>query len=178
MFIKKLVATAFMAIAATGIATATGHGEAGLADVSFSGTDGAVGYTTTLAADHSSALVNLTSGKFAITPDAVTVLADDGSVVGAIPTTFGQFAVAPVVNAAGTQLSLTPIGGPTTEAVNSQDLPGVQQAWGPFSIVVGAAIGCAIGFAIGIWFFLVGAIPGCVIGAAVGATLGFFSPWP
>ncbi|MEV0030350.1 hypothetical protein [Nocardia sp. NPDC050793] len=172
------MATAFIAIAATGIASATGHGEAGLADVSFSGTDGSVGYTASLAADHSSALVNLASGTFAITPEAVTVLAADGTVVGSIPTTFGQFAVAPALNAAGTQLSLTPIGGPTTEAVLSQDLPGVQQAWGPISIVVGATIGCAIGFAIGIWFFLVGAIPGCLIGAAVGATLGFFSPFP
>ncbi|WP_245673707.1 hypothetical protein [Nocardia lijiangensis] len=172
------MATAFMAIAATGIATATGHGESGLADVSFSGTDGAVGYTATLAADHSSALVNLASGKFAITPDAVTVLANDGTVVGAIPTTFGQFAVAPALNATGTQLSLTPIGGPTNEAVLSQDLPGVHQALGPISVAVGGAIGCLVGVAIGIWFFLVGAIPGCIIGAAFGAALGFFSPFP
>ncbi len=178
MFIKKLVATTFMAIAATGVATATGHGEAGLADVSFSGTDGAVGYTAILAADHSSAVVSLASGTFAITPDAVTVLADDGTVVGAIPTTFGQFAVAPALNAAGTQLSLTPIGGPTTDALLSRDLPGVQQAVGPISIIVGATIGCLVGAAIGIWFFVVGAIPGCAIGAVAGAALGFFSPFP
>ncbi len=46
MFIKKFVATAIFAIAATGITMATAHGEAELADISISGMDGSVGYTT------------------------------------------------------------------------------------------------------------------------------------
>jgi hypothetical protein len=183
MFVKKLIATAFMAIAATCIATATGHGEAMLADLSVTGSDGPVAYTTTLAADHSSALVSLASGRFAITPDGVTVFADNGAVVGTIPTTLrmetGQsFAVAPWLDSTGTQLTLTPVGGPTNEAVASQTMPGVQQAWGPISIFVGASIGCAIGILVGIWFFLVGAVIGCAIGAAIGAWIGFFTPFP
>ncbi|WP_063813414.1 hypothetical protein [Nocardia anaemiae] len=182
MFVKKLIATAFMAVAATSIATATAHGEGMLADVSVTGADGPVAYTTSLAADHTSALVSLASGRFVLAPDAITVLADNGAVVGTIPTTLrteaGQsLAVTPSLDSTSTQLTLTPVGGPTTEAVNSQ-LPGVHQAWGPISIVVGASIGCAIGVLIGIWFFLVGAIVGCAIGAAIGATIGFFSPFP
>ncbi|WP_433193883.1 hypothetical protein ACQP1G_34570 [Nocardia sp. CA-107356] len=183
MVIRKLIATAFMAVAATSIATATAHGEAGLADVSFSGVDGPVAYTTSLAADHTSALVSLASGSFAVTPDGVSVLANDGAVVGTIPTTLrteaGQaLAVSPALDSTSTQLTLTPVGGPTTEAVTSQTMPGVQQALGPISIAVGAAIGCAVGAAIGIWFFWVGAIIGCVIGSAVGAAIGFFTPFP
>ncbi|WP_433758972.1 hypothetical protein [Nocardia sp. CA-135398] len=183
MFVKKLIATAFMAVAATSIATATAHGEGMLADVSLTGTDGPVAYTTSLAADHTSALVSLASGRFVVTPDAITVLADNGAVVGSIPTTLrteaGQsLAVTPSLDSTSTQLTLRPVGGPTTEAVNYQNMPGVQPAWGPISIVVGASIGCAIGVLIGIWFFLVGAIVGCAIGAAIGATIGFFSPFP
>ncbi|MEV2219264.1 hypothetical protein AB0E01_05245 [Nocardia vinacea] len=183
MFVKKLIATAFMAVAATGIATATAHGEGMLTDVSLNAADGPIAYTTTLAADHTSALVSLASGRFVVTPDAVTVLADNGAVVGSIPTTLrteaGQsLAVTPSLDRTSTQLTLTPVGGPTTEAVNSQNMPGVHQAWGPISIAVGATIGCLVGVAIGIWFFLVGAIFGCAIGAAIGAAIGFFSPFP
>jgi len=183
MFIRKLIATAFMAVAATSIATATAHGEAALADVSLGGVDGPVAFTTTLVADHTSALVSLASGSFAITPDGVTVLANDGAVVGTIPTTLrtetGQpLAVIPALDSTSTQLTLTPVGGPTNEAVTSQNVPGLHQAWGPISIAVGATIGCLVGIAIGIWFFLVGAIFGCAIGAAVGGILGFFTPFP
>ncbi|WP_433725769.1 hypothetical protein ACQP0C_31275 [Nocardia sp. CA-129566] len=183
MFIKKLLATAFMAVAATSIATATAHGEAALADVSFTASDGPIAYTTSLAADHTSALVTLASGRFVLAPDAVNVLADDGAIVGTIPTTLrtdaGQaLAVTPGLDSTSTQLTLTPVGGPSDEVITSQNMPGVHQAWGPISIAVGATIGCLVGVAIGIWFFLVGAIPGCAIGAAVGAAIGFFSPFP
>ncbi|WP_254189598.1 hypothetical protein [Nocardia noduli] len=179
MFIKKLVTTAFMAIAATGIATATAQGEAGLADVSFDATDGPIAYTASLAADHSSALVSLASGTFVVTPDAVEVRADDGAVVGSIPTTLrtdaGQsFEVTPVVDASATQLSLTPVGGPL-----SRDIPGTHEVGGPITVLAGAGIGCLIGIALGIWFFVVGAIAGCAIGAVIGAGVGFlFVPGP
>ncbi|MFD0362684.1 hypothetical protein ACFQZZ_14665 [Nocardia sp. GCM10030253] len=183
MFIKKLIATAFMAIAATSIATATAHGEATLANVDVTGVDGPVAYTASLAGDHSSALVTLASGSFVVTPDSVTVLANDGAVVGAIPTTLrteaGQnLAVTPRLDSSGTQLTLTPVGGPTQEAVAYQDMPGVQQAVGPMSIVFGAALGCALGVLIGFWFFVVGAIIGCAVGSTIGAIFGFFTPTP
>ncbi|MEV6430055.1 hypothetical protein [Nocardia sp. NPDC051463] len=180
MFIKKLIATAFMAIAATSIATATAHGEATLANVDVTGVDGPVAYTASFAGDHSSALVTLTAGSFVVTPESVTVLANDGAVVGAIPTTLrteaGQnLAVTPRLDSTGTQLTLTPVGGPTPEAVAYQ-VPGVQQAMGPMSVMMGAAMGCALGVLIGIWFFLVGAIIGCAVGWFIGAMFGFMAP--
>ncbi|MEV6555816.1 hypothetical protein AB0M22_08880 [Nocardia sp. NPDC051756] len=179
MFIKKLVATAVFAIAATGITMATAHGEAELADISVSATDGPVGYTTTLAADHSQALVTLASGKFVLTPDAVQVVTDDGTVVGAIPTTLrvetGQtLAVTPALTS-DTALTLTPVGGPTAAATSSQDLPFVHTVGGGGAILAGAFVGCLVGILIGIWFFLVGAIFGCAIGAAIGGFIGAVS---
>lgn len=52
MFFKKLTATAFMAIAAASIATATAHGEATLGNVDVTGVDGPVAYTASLVGDH------------------------------------------------------------------------------------------------------------------------------
>lgn len=178
MFIKRLVATAVFAIAATGITMATAQGQGGLA---VSGVDGSVGYTTTLAADHSNALVTLASGKFVLTPDAVQVVADNGVVVGAIPTTLrvetgGTFGVTPTLNS-DTQLTLTPVGGPTpaATAITSQDLPFMHATGGAGAIFAGAVVGCVVGILIGIWFFLVGAIIGCAIGAAIGGWIGAVS---
>ncbi|MEV6769880.1 hypothetical protein AB0N05_14765 [Nocardia sp. NPDC051030] len=177
MFIKKLVATAIFAIAATGIAMGTGHGEAGLADVNVSATAGPVGYTTTLAADHSYALVTLDSGRFALTSDGVQILADDGVVVGTVPTTLrvdtGQtLEVTPAVNT-DTSLTLTPVGGPTQAATSVQGNPLIHVVDSDGgAIIAGAVVGCLIGIVIGIWFFLVGAIVGCAIGAAIGAFVG------
>lgn len=172
MFIRKLVAAAFIAVAATGIAAATGHGQGTLAG--FSGQDGPVAYTTSFAADHSSMEVTLASGKFVPAPDAVAVVAEDGTFIGAIPLRIDAHAVAPRIDASGTVLTLTPVGGPSPAAVMSQDLPGVHEAGGPITIGVAAGIGCVIGAAIGIWFFIVGAFVGCAVGAAIGATVGFF----
>ncbi|WP_069159648.1 hypothetical protein [Nocardia altamirensis] len=179
MFIRKLVATAVFAIAATGITMATAHGEAQLADISVSGIDGSVGYTTTLAADHSNALITLASGKFVLTEDAVQVVADDGAVVGAIPTTLRVDAgraltVSPTLNS-DTSLTLTPTSGPTAAAVSSQNLPFMHTVGGGGAILAGAVVGCVVGILIGIWFFLVGAIFGCAIGAAIGGFIGAVS---
>ncbi|KIA63757.1 hypothetical protein [Nocardia vulneris] len=179
MFIKKLVATAVFAIAATGITMATAHGEAELADISVSAVDGPIGYTTTLAADHSSATVTLASGRFVLTPDAVQVVADDGAVVGAIPTTLRvdagrTLSVTPAL-ASDTALTLTPVGGPAPVAASSQDLPFMHTVGGGGAILAGAVVGCVVGILIGIWFFLVGAIIGCAIGAAIGGFIGAVS---
>lgn len=178
MFVKKLVATALFAIAATGITMATAHGEGSLADVDIGATAGTVGYTTTLAADHTYAVVNLDSGRFALTSDGVQMIADDGVVVGVIPTTLrvdtGQsLAVAPTLNSE-TQLTLTPVGGPTPAAAvtSAQDLPFIHTVGDGGSILAGAVVGCLVGIVIGIWFFLVGAIVGCAIGAAIGGFIG------
>ncbi|UGT45202.1 hypothetical protein LTV02_18215 [Nocardia yamanashiensis] len=179
MFVKRLVATAVFAIAATGITMATAHGEGSLADVDIGATAGTVGYTTTLAADHTYAVVNLDSGRFALTSDGVQMIADDGAVVGVIPTTLrvetGQsLAVAPTLNSE-TQLTLTPVGGPTpaAAATSTQDLPFIHSVdANGGAILAGAVVGCLVGIVIGIWFFLVGAIVGCAIGAAIGGFIG------
>ncbi|MEV4124343.1 hypothetical protein [Nocardia sp. NPDC049707] len=166
MKIKKLLATAILAIAATGTTTVMANGQAGVAsDVTIGANAGSVAYTTTLAADHASALVRLAAGRFTLGPDAVTVTADDGTVVGAIPTTLqaqtGQtFTLTPALDDTSTELMLTPA---------SASVPGRHQAQGSFAVVeVGEMIGCVIGILIGIWFFLVGAIIGCAIGAIIG----------
>ncbi|MBL1074696.1 hypothetical protein JK358_09830 [Nocardia sp. 2] len=176
MFIRKLVATAVFAIAATGITMATAHGEAGL---TVSGVDGSVGYSTTLAADHSNAVVALASGRFVLTPDVVQVVAADGAVIGAIPLTLrtetgAAFQVTPTL-ASDTELVLTPVGGPAPAATSAQGLPFVHVTGGGDAILAGAAIGCLVGIVIGIWFFLVGAIVGCAIGAAIGGFIGAVS---
>ncbi|WP_228000621.1 hypothetical protein [Nocardia australiensis] len=177
MIIRKLVATAIMAIAASGIAAVTAHGEAGLAGPSVNGVDGPIAYTAALAPDHSSATVTLASGKFSLTPDAVTVLADDGAVVGAIPTTMrmqtGQaLEVTPVLNTESDELTLTPVGGPAPGVVNSPESIALQAIGDAGTTVAGVLIGCAIGVLIGVWFILVGAIVGCVIGGIIGGVAG------
>ncbi|WP_280498016.1 hypothetical protein [Nocardia asiatica] len=184
MFIKKLVATTLFAIAATGIATATAHGEGTLAGLTMNGVDGPISYTTSLAPDHRTATVDLASGRFEVTPAAVNVLADDGAIVGAIPTTLrmetGQnFALTPALDPSGKSLTLTPAAGvPNPAAVNTPpEVEGLLHDALLVGVFVGAAIGCAIGVLIGIWFFLVGAVIGCAVGAAIGATIGLFLPF-
>ncbi|WP_433716202.1 hypothetical protein ACQP2U_20885 [Nocardia sp. CA-084685] len=167
---KKLLASAILAIAATGTTTAMANGQAEVvSDVTVGVNAGPVAYTTTLAADHTSALVRLASGRFELGPDAVGVIADDGTVLGAIPTTLqaqtGQtFNLTPALDNTGTELTLTPASAPA---------PGLHQAQGSFAVVeVGEMIGCVIGILIGIWFFLVGAIIGCAVGAIIGQFIG------
>ncbi|WP_063038542.1 hypothetical protein [Nocardia pseudovaccinii] len=169
MKIKKLLATAILAIAATATTTVTANGQAGVAsDVTVGANAGPVAYTTALAADHTSALVRLASSRFTLGRDAVTVTADDGTIVGTIPTTLqartGQtFNLTPTLDNTGTELTLTPASAP---------VPGLHQAQGNFAVVeVGEMIGCVIGILIGIWFFLVGAIIGCAVGAIIGQFL-------
>ncbi len=179
MIIKKLVATALLAVASTGIAMATAHGEGTLTDLTMNGVDGPISYTTTLAADHRTATVDLASGKFEVTPDAVEVIADNGAIVGTIPTTLrmetGQnFSVTPALDQSGRTLTLTPAAGVPSPAAVTPEIQGLMHDALFGGAVIGAAIGCAIGIAIGIWFFIVGAVIGCAVGAAVGAWFGFF----
>jgi hypothetical protein len=168
MKLKKFMATAVLAVAATGVTAVTASGQAGVAsDIAVDGTDGQVAYTTTLAADHTRATVTLASGKFSLGPDTVTVTANDGTVVGTIPTALhvptGQtFTIAPALDPTGTALTLTPVSAP---------VPGLHQVDG-VPITVGATIGCVVGMLIGIWFFLVGALIGCMAGAVIAGSIG------
>ncbi|WP_316574081.1 hypothetical protein [Nocardia canadensis] len=177
MIVNKLVAAAIFAIAATGVSTAMANGQARVGqDLTFSAIDGPLAYTTTLAADHSTATIDLVAGRFELGDGTVTVFADDGAVVGAIPTTLrmatGQsVTVAPTLDSSARVLTLTPVSAPAPAPAAAATAPavlGLHQAATTGSIVAGVAIGCAVGILIGIWFFLVGAVVGCVIGGVIG----------
>lgn len=179
MMIRKLLATALMAIAATGIASVTAHGEALVAGPTINGVDGPIAYTATVAQDRSSATIELASGTFALAPDAaaVTVTADNGAVVGAIPTTVmmqtGQsVSVTPVLDSTGTTLTLTPVNGPAPGVADTAQAIALQQIGDAGTTVAGVLIGCAIGFLIGLLGFIIGAPFGCVIGGIIGGIIG------
>ncbi|RMI34179.1 hypothetical protein EBN03_07090 [Nocardia stercoris] len=153
------------------------------ADFTMQNSAGPVAYTTTLAADHHSATVDLSSGHFALASDGtINVLADDGTNVGNIPTNYstqaGQdFSITPVLSHDNTELTITPSGGPMTSqtALDTQANPLMHDAL-LIGALVGASVGCLVGIAIGIWFFLVGAVVGCGVGAVIGGTIGLFFP--
>lgn len=171
MKIRKLVATTTLTIAATGIAAATAYGQGQTAASSFTSVDGPVAYTASVAPDRSSATVQLASGKFVATPQGISVVAADGAVVGAVPTsmtsvTGQQVTVAPRIDASATTLTLTPVGAAAPEPA------AVQTIGDAGTTVAGVLIGCAIGFLIGLLFFVAGAIPGCIIGGIIGGIAG------
>ncbi|MFB8281035.1 hypothetical protein [Nocardia colli] len=178
MIVRKLVATAALAVAATGIATVTAHGEAGMA-TTINGVDGPVAYTAALAEDHSNATIELASGTFSLSPDlsTVNVTAADGQVVGAIPTTMHsetgqQLTVTPQLDSTATRLTLTPVNGPVPGAAASPQSVALKSIGDAGTTVAGVLIGCAIGVLIGIWFILVGAAIGCVLGGILGGIVG------
>ncbi|QIS13107.1 hypothetical protein [Nocardia arthritidis] len=165
------MATTTLTIAATGIAAATAYGQAEVAGPSFNGVDGGVAYTASVAPDRSSATMHLASGKFVLTPDAVAVVANDGTTVGTAPTvmrtvTGQEVQVAPEIDAAATTLTLKPV---STAAAGINAPQTIGDAG---TTVAGVLIGCAIGFLIGLIVFFVGAIPGCVIGGIIGGIAG------
>ncbi|MGQ4616047.1 hypothetical protein [Nocardia sp. R7R-8] len=170
MKFRKLVATTLLTIATTGVTAATAYGQADFDSPAVSGGD--IGYTATVAPDRSSAAVTLTSGSFTRTPDgSIAVLGPDDALVATVPTTvqsvFGQqVEVAPHIDAAGTTLTLTPVGAAIPE-------PGAPQFIGDATTTLGGvAIGCAIGALVGLVFFIVGVFPGCVVGGLIGAAAG------
>ncbi|WP_280249176.1 hypothetical protein [Nocardia abscessus] len=172
MKFTKLVATTLLTIAATGVTAATAYGQTEFDGSANSAEDSGVGYTATVAPDRSSAAVTLASGTFAYLPDGgIAVLGPDGAVLTTVPTTlqsaFGQqVGVAPDIDAAGTTLTLTPVGAAVPE-------PGAPRFIGdPTTTLGGLAIGCAVGALIGLVFFVVGVFPGCVVGGLIGAAAG------
>ncbi|MBF6167226.1 hypothetical protein IU486_21085 [Streptomyces gardneri] len=171
MKFRNLVATTLLTIAATGVTAATAFGQAEIDGAAVSENHSGVAYTASVAPDRSSAAVTLASGTFARTPDGIAVLGPDGAVVTTVPTTlqsmFGQqVGVAPHIDAAGTTLTLTPVGTAIPE-------PGAPRFIGDAAATLGGvAIGCAVGALIGLVFFVVGVFPGCVVGGLIGAAAG------
>lgn len=197
MRITKLFVMSLLAIAATGVAAATAHGEAGVASnaTAFTGTDHGVEYRTSLADDQRGIVTQLHGGTFGVTPDhtAVTVAASDGTTVASVPLAYQvadrQLRLDPQLSSDGTALTLRPadshaaidttafntavrdVAAPQLVAAQPQAKEiGLLGAGG--GVVVGAIIGAAIGTGIGALLLLVGAIPGFLIGALVGAVIG------
>ncbi|MBF6209976.1 hypothetical protein IU433_03530 [Nocardia puris] len=167
MMIKKMIAAAVLAVAATtGIATATAHAAPGAV---VAGVDRGVEYTAAVAPDRSAATVTLAGGTFEVTPGAVAVRAPDGAVLASLPTslhtvTGQQVRVVPSLDATATQLTLTPASAPAQPELSFIGDAG--------TTIAGIAIGCAIGALIGAIFLILPAIPGCIIGAVIGGIIG------
>ncbi|MEU7629703.1 hypothetical protein AB0C34_06905 [Nocardia sp. NPDC049220] len=172
MKLRKLLTTTLLTIAATGVTAATAYGQAEVPDQVIGGVDQGIAYTAAVAPDRSSATVTVTSGTFAVTSGTiVTVRAPDGAAVATVPTTLQtvagqQVRVTPEVDAAGTTLTLTPVGAAVPEL-------GAPQFIGDAgTTVAGVLIGCAVGTLIGLLFLIVGFLPGCVIGGIIGGIAG------
>ncbi|WP_339401680.1 hypothetical protein [Nocardia sp. XZ_19_385] len=168
--IRKLVAAAVLTAAATAVTAATASGAPAVAQQpAFSGVDRGVQYAAAVAPDHSAATLTLASGKFELTPTGITVVAPDGAVLASVPTTLqtaaGTVQVVPEVDAAASQLTLTPVNAPAPQ-------PALQNIGDAGTTVAGVLIGCAVGALIGFLFFFVGFAPGCLIGGIIGGIVG------
>jgi hypothetical protein len=175
MGIKKVAATAMLAIAATGIATATAHGESQVAEPVISRVDDGMAYTAGLTEDHTGVVTKLESGRFDLTGDgsAVTVTGPDGSKLAQLPMSFQasgqQFRLTPEIDSAGKTLTL-----------RSADRPGVPVDVAQFRENAAKMYDASIrdvadpNVQSGKDVVLLLCLPGLVIGAVVGALIGIF----
>ncbi len=171
--IKRLAATATLAVAAVGITAATANAQpAALADQSVRGSAAGIDYTTTVSNSARAVTTTLDAGTFVADGAAVRVLDAAGATVAQVPTTFvfaGQkFETSAQVDASGRSLTLRPK--VETKPVALEHV-GAQQ-WFMNELQrssTGALVGALIGGAIGILFLGVGLIPGAIIGAVIGA---------
>ncbi|MFI9506082.1 hypothetical protein [Nocardia sp. NPDC052566] len=183
MKFSKLVATSLLAIAATGLAAATAHGESAVltppsatAPGTVSGSSGGVGYATGVSDDGQGVTTRLTNGRFDVAPDgsAVTISAADGTMLERLPTVYAAAGRAvhlkTEVSADGSTLTMRPGDQLTvTEGQPAQEIGVIGAGAG---IIVGVAAGGIVGCALGLIFFIIGCIPGIFVMAAVGAVIG------
>ncbi|RDI43508.1 hypothetical protein [Nocardia mexicana] len=198
MRIRKLVVTSLLAIATTGLAVATAHGESTLAEDPYvlKGTDRGISYSTGLSDDRKGVTTNLSSGRFDLAPDgsAVTVNAPDGTMIERWPMVFDMAGyhvqLDPELSADGSSLTLRSAAPDTlvdnvtdfNRALQHDAFPQLEQQQpqakevGVLGALVGGIAGAAIGAVvftvIGAVFLVVGAIPGFFVGAVIGAVLG------
>ncbi|MBJ8343473.1 DUF6861 domain-containing protein [Antrihabitans sp. YC2-6] len=172
MKIRKLAATAVLAVATLGLAAGTAHGEpAGLTAPAYSGASHGLAYETALTNDGTSISTTLDSGTFAMNGDAVTIADAAGNVIERLPLVFqvrGQeLPIAAQIANDGRTLTMTPTGvsNPAIHDVGSQQwfISELQRA-----AVPGALVGAIIGGIIGFFFFGIGVIPGAIIGGLIG----------
>ncbi|UFS93882.1 hypothetical protein [Nocardia huaxiensis] len=143
---------------------------------SIHGTAGGTGYFAHFTPNRDGVTTTLDSATFAVTSDAtaVTVTANDGTVLGALPLTIHaaerDIALAPTIQDQGATLTLRPIGAPAPVAL--QDVATSKERWdeqvqrGTFGAMIGGAIGGLI--TIPFWIFILPPILGIGIGAGIG----------
>lgn len=180
MRLKKLTATAVLAIGATGITAGTAYAQpAQIAPAqtqnqsaaSVHGVDHGVGYTTEFTPDRSGVATTLDAGSFVLSRDSesVRVLARDGAVMAELPLAVQmgdrRVSLNPVIDHARNTLTLTPVGLAKGEL---KDIGSQQWFFNELQRAsLGGIVGAVIGFVVGL-FFVVGFLPGAVIGGIIG----------
>ncbi|WP_282776119.1 hypothetical protein [Nocardia sp. CC201C] len=197
MTFSKITATALLALGATALSAGIVHADSPAQlqpaprTVAIHGNDHGVGYLVALSDDQRSAVTTLRSGRFVAATDTVTLLDDAGRTVTTLPLAFdvaGQrVELLPTVDAAGRQLTLSPVGAAATPLhdISAQDTFWAEfekaKAAGIAGLVIGAAIGAVLGFPLGLFVldFItvpVAAVVGGVIGGLAGLAIGGGQP--
>ncbi|MBH0778355.1 hypothetical protein [Nocardia bovistercoris] len=174
--VTALLAVASVALTAT-VADAKPTNEPAR-EVSASGIDNGVEYRTTLVDGSRSSATSVDRGRFALAGDRITLTADSGALVTAIPLAYeisgSRVAVAHTIGADGRTLTLTPevsaaqIG--EMQPVSSMARLIAELEKNVVGAVGGAVLGGLLGAILGVGFFslLTGPI-GMVVGAVAGA---------
>ncbi|MFI6867742.1 hypothetical protein [Nocardia sp. NPDC050406] len=179
MWIRKLVATSLLAIAATGISTATAHGETAVAQFSgptVTASDQGMTITTGASADGTGVTAQLVGGKFEVTPDGSTIniTSADGSNVQSVPTTIANteriVRLSAQVSEDGSTITMHPTAEERVATVTeAQDIGLIG---GTAGMVVGFFAGAVAGCMVGLAGLIVGCVPMIFVGAMAGAIIG------
>ncbi|WP_338761856.1 hypothetical protein V7968_34295 [Nocardia vulneris] len=183
---KKFAATAFLAIAATGVSAGTVYAapspvppatqDQATTAPTVTGKDQGIDYALTLADAGKSLVTSVTGGAFTLAADkqSVTLQNAAGETVTSIPLTATakgqQVEIAAAIADDAKQLTLTPQVQPSANAPVAAEFIGAQE-WFFAELQrasLGALVGGLIGAAVGFLFFAVGIVPGAVLGALIG----------
>ncbi|GAA5061918.1 hypothetical protein [Nocardia callitridis] len=185
MRVKRFAATAMIAVGAVAVTAGAAQAQPNqAADISVTGAEHGVEYTTAPSVDGKSVVTTLASGAFTVTDDAKAVALTDstGAVVATLPLAFqtnGQtFGLNAQIGEAGRTLTMTPVNAPTATEHIAQlvDEASDTQARKEHNAGVGALIGAGIGGVIGFFLGGVGALVTVPIGAGIGALIGYSTP--
>lgn len=187
--LSKITATALLALTATMLSSGIAHAEpvaparTQLAAAEIHGNDHGVSYLAALAHDQRSVVTTLRNGRFVAATDSVALLDDAGSTVTTLPLAFdvaGQrVKLLPVLDAAGKQLTLSPVGAAQAPV---RDISAQDTFWAEFEkakvsgaagLVIGAAIGALLGFPLGLFVLDFITVPvAAVVGGVIGGLAG------
>ncbi|WP_433731182.1 hypothetical protein ACQP0C_05600 [Nocardia sp. CA-129566] len=182
---NKIVATALLAIAATGLAAGTTTAQPLEApttqqrvldpSVPVIGADHGIGYTMRFAADAKAVTTTLDSGAFTATADGIAIADNAGQVVTTVPLVFPakdrDIALQPIIDHDGKALTLRPIDDPAPQPTTSQERWNQEVQRASFGALIGAGIGLIIGLPLG--GIILFPIPMATV--AIGASIGFLA---